>query len=495
MSKHHDLQKTYSRRDYLKTLGLGIGSLVAWGCQPSPEGRKSKKPPNIVLLFTDDQGTLDVNCYGSKDLYTPNMDALAHSGVRFTQAYAHTVCCPARALLMTGRHPQRSGVNTWVQGNAKSETGLNMHLDEITLAEVLKSASYSTALFGKWHVGADFNHGPTTQGFDEFFGLRDGFIDNYYHYQLHGKGYHDLYRGTQEVFKEGEYFPDLIVSEAERFIEENRSRPFLLYMGFNLPHYPEQAYSKFDEMYADLPEPRRSYAKVVSTVDEHMGQILKKLDELGLRDNTIIIFSSDNGHSSENIKIRVDDHNTGLPKGHNYGANGGGGNTGKWRGAKGSFFEGGIRVPAVISYPSRIPGNVVRDQAVTLADFYPTILDLCGISLPDRKLDGQSLMPIIKSDRTPTHHNIMHWQWEETWAVREGDWKLIYNGRDTTDKWQDHSQPRRKIPKVFLGNLADAQPELHNYADEKPEIVQRMIKLHEEWAKDVTPQKMEKPLR
>jgi arylsulfatase A-like enzyme len=204
--------------------------------------------------------------------------------------------------------------------------------------------------------------------------LRDGFIDNYNHYFLHGKGFHDLYRGTEEIFEKGKYFPDLVVREAKRFLDENKSKPFFLFVSFNLPHYPEQAYTKFDEIYAKLPVPRRSYAKVISTVDDHMGQILKKLDELGLRDNTIIIFISDNGHSSESYRIRVENHNSGLPKGHNYGANGGGGNTGKWRGAKGSFFEGGIRVPAVISYPSEIPANVVRDQAITLADFYPTIL-------------------------------------------------------------------------------------------------------------------------
>ena len=491
-------QTIYTRRDYLKTLSLSIASLMLRGCKPLYEGRETKNPPNVVVFFTDDQGTLDVNCYGSKDLYTPNMDALAYSGVRFTQAYAHIVCCPARALLLNGRHPQRSGVNTWVQGNAKEKTGINMYLEEITLAEVLKNAGYSTALWGKWHLGADFNHGPTKQGFDEFFGLRDGFIDNYNHYFLHGKGFHDLYRGTEEVFEKGKYFPDLVVREAKRFLDENKSKPFFLFVSFNLPHYPEQAYTKFDEMYAKLPVPRRSYAKAISTVDDQMGQILKKLDELGLRDNTIIVFTSDNGHSSERSRIGVENHNSRLPKGHNYGANGGGGNTGKWRGAKGSFFEGGIRVPTVISYPSKIPANVARDQAITLADFYPTILDLCGLSLPDCKLDGQSLMPIIKSADTPTHHRVMHWQWEEreiSWAVREGDWKLIYNGRDTTDEWQGHPQPRRKIPKVFLGNLADAQPELKNYADEKPKIVQRLMKLHEEWAKEVEPHKIAKPNR
>jgi len=484
-------EKMYSRRDYLKAMGLGLFSLMVPGCgRKSEEPLKSERPPNVVVFLTDDQGTLDVNCYGAKDLYTPNMDALAFSGVRFTQAYAHTVCCPARALLVTGRQPQRSGVETWVQGNAKEEIGKNMYLNEITLAEALKGVGYKSALFGKWHLGADLGHGPTKQGFDEFFGLRDGFIDNYNHYFLHGSGYHDLYRGTQEVFEDGQYFPDLIVREATRFLEENQSRPFFLYMGFNLPHYPEQADKIYEARYASLAMPRRTYAQAVSTVDGHIGQIMDKLDELGLRSNTIIVFTSDNGHSSERARISVKNHSSGLPEGHNYGANEGGGYTGKWRGAKGCFFEGGIRVPAVISFPSKIPADVVRNQIITIADFYPTILELCGAPLPERKLDGQSLMPIIQSPDTPTHHRVLHWQWEErevTWAVREGDWKLIYNGRDTTDEWQGHPQPRRKIPKVFLGNLSDAQPELKNYAEERSEIVERLTKLHEEWAQGVEP--------
>ncbi|MBD3676043.1 MAG: sulfatase-like hydrolase/transferase, partial [Planctomycetaceae bacterium] len=140
--------------------------------------------PNVVIFFTDDQGTLDANCFGSKDLYTPTMDQLAQDGIRFTQAYAHAVCCPARAMLMTGRYPQRSGVNNWTQGNAKSAPGINMSLDEVTLAEALHDAGYQTALFGKWHLGAHVAYGPTKQGFDEFFGHRGGFIHNYNHFFL-----------------------------------------------------------------------------------------------------------------------------------------------------------------------------------------------------------------------------------------------------------------------------------------------------------------------
>ncbi len=423
--------------------------------------------PNVVILFADDLGTLDANCYGSKDLYTPNIDALAADGVRFTQAYAHVVCCPARAMLMTGRHPQRANVNSWQQGDARGKPGLNMFLSEVTLAESLRAAGYRTALFGKWHLGAAFTHGPTKQGFDEFFGLRDGFIDNYNHFFLHGGGFHDLYRGTEEVFARGKYFPDLMTAETLRFLEANRDRPFFLYVPFNIPHYPEQADEKFAERYSKLPEPRRSYARVVSTTDDRMGRILAKIEQLGLREKTIVVFMSDNGHSAESAKISVQGHTSGYPKGHNYGANGGGGNTGKWIGHKGQFLEGGIRVPAIVRYPGHLPRGVVRDQAITACDWLPTILELCDVKPSGAKLDGASLLPIIR-DNAPTHHRVMHWQWQQNWAVREGDWKLI----------QTRGNP-------LLVNLAEEQPERKNHAAEQPQRVEQLRAMHEAWAREI----------
>ncbi|MHC4506815.1 MAG: sulfatase-like hydrolase/transferase, partial [Planctomycetota bacterium] len=457
------------RRDFLKALGLGTLALAS-GRKASGAGKK--KRPNVVILFTDDQGTLDAGCYGSKDLYTPAMDELARTGVRFTQAYAHTVCCPARALLMTGRHPQRSGVNTWMQANAKdARRGANMLREEVTIAEALRAAGYRTGLFGKWHLGAHFDHGPTEQGFDEFVGIRDGFIDNYNHYFLHGKGFHDLYEGREEIFAKGKYFPDLMTARALEFIETNKDRPFFMYVAFNIPHYPEQADSKFDERYKDMKMPRRSYAKMISTTDDRMGIVVAKLEALGLREDTIVIFMSDNGHSREHNSIRMDNHNSGLAKGTYYGAHGGGGNTGKWRGHKGTFYEGGIRVPAVVSYPAKLPKGVVRDQAITAADWFPTIMALCSLPLPEVTLDGRSLLPIIKSADAPTHHKVMHWQWQSKWAVREGPWKLIGRSR----------KPE------FLGSLDDPRPETKNYIKEKPDIAARLKKLHDEWAKDVRP--------
>ena len=257
----------------LVVLGL-LGCLML---TPAGSPARAAEKPNVLILFTDDQGTLDANCYGSKDLITPNIDRLAATGVRFTQAYAHTVCCPARAALLTGRHPQRGGVRHWTQGDMNAADGINMALEEVTLAEALKSAGYRTALFGKWHLGAHRDFGPKKQGFDEFFGIRDGFIDNYNHFFLHGSGFYDLYEGTEKVDADGDYFPELMVQRSLRFLDQNKDRPFFLYVPFNIPHYPEQSLEQFQELYQDMEDAaRRSYGAIVEEFQPGPG-----IDEIG----------------------------------------------------------------------------------------------------------------------------------------------------------------------------------------------------------------------
>jgi len=435
--------------------------------------------PNVVILLTDDQGTLDANCFGSKDLITPHMDKLAATGIRFTQAYAHAVCCPARAALFTGRHPQRGGVVNWTQGDRHGSDSQNLHMasEEVTLAETMKSAGYRTALFGKWHLGAEIGHGPLDQGFETYFGHLGGFIDNYRHFFLHGKGYHDLWDGNQEIFRAEQYYPDFLTDCAVQYIEDNKAGPFFITVAFNLPHYPEQPGEKFKDAYADMPMPRQSYARVISTVDEHIGRILRKLEQTGVRDNTIVIFMSDNGHSTENnAGIAVDNHASGYPRGHYYLAHGGGGNTGKWIGQKGSFLEGGIRVPAMISYPAKLPQGEVRDQIVTIMDWFPTVLELCGIKPQSNasKLDGRSLTPVIADPHAPAAHDVLHFAWANQWAVRKGDWKLI-------------SQLNRqsKTTELSLHNLAEPSPEVKDHHAEQPQVVKELQALHQAWQEQV----------
>jgi arylsulfatase A-like enzyme len=210
---------------------------------------------------------------------------------------------------------------------------------------------------------------------------------------------------------------------------------------------------------------------MISTTDDRMGRILDRLEKRKLRGNTIVIFMSDNGHSTEDgARIRKD-HRSDMKEGHYYHAHGGGGNTGKWRGSKGSYYEGGLRVPAIISYPARLPEGEVRGQAITAADWFPTILDLCGIERPKVQLDGHSVLPLIQKPDSPSLHRTLHWGWGNGWAVRKGDWKLIGNG----------NQPR------FLGSLAGEHPEAMNHLKEKPKLVQQLLQLHQGWVEETRP--------
>jgi arylsulfatase A-like enzyme len=439
----------------------------------------ASQQPNVLVMLTDDQGTLDANCYGSSDLFTPNIDRLAATGIRFTQAYAHMVCCPARAALLTGRHPQRSGISNWTQGDRYGSDlpKINMASEEFTLAEAMKTAGYRTALFGKWHLGAKVGHGPLDQGFDTYFGHLGGFIDNYRHYFLHSKGFHDLWDGNDELFRRDVYYPDLLVDRALHFIKAHSAVPFFMLVAFNLPHYPEQPMVKYEDKYADMPMPRRSYARVISSVDEYVGQILDQLEASGIRENTIVIFMSDNGHSVENnAGISVDDHSSGYPRGYYYLAHGGGGNTGKWIGHKGTFLEGGIRVPAILSYPARISPGQTRDQVVTIMDWFPSILDWCSVELKGKspRLDGHSVVPIVEDASTPSPHQVLHFAWTNNWAVRKGNWKLI------------GKQDAEGHPVAYsLHNLAEPKPEVKDHAMEQPDIVTELLELRRAWASDV----------
>ena len=224
---------------------------------------------------------------------------------------------------------------------------------------MFKAAGYATAHVGKWHLGFAKGMTPNEQGFDDSFGFLGGCIDNYSHFfYWHGPNRHDLWRNGKEVHHDGQFFPELMVAEAGRFIEANRSRPFFMYFALNMPHYPYQGYAKWLDRYRSLPHPRREYAAFVSTLDENLGRLLARLDELGLRENTIVVFQSDNGHSTEERAFF------------------GGGSAGPYRGAKFSLFEGGIRLPAIISWPGHLPeGQVARPTGPRMrldADRWPS---------------------------------------------------------------------------------------------------------------------------
>lgn len=429
--------------------------LFAAGCLMPLAGSAQSQKPNVIIFFTDDQGYADLNRYGSKDLHTPNIDKLCDEGVMFTQFYSNSsISSPSRAALMTGRYPHRAGM-----GDMASSTkgGYGMPSSEVTIAEVLKAVGYSTAIVGKWHLGYKPEIMPNNQGFDYAFGHIGGCIDNYSHYfYWDGPNRHDLWENGVEIYKSGENFSDLMVDQANRFISENKNKPFFLYFASNYPHYPLQGDKKWREYYKNLPEQRANYASMVSTIDEKIGMVIDRLEKEGIKDNTIIIFMSDNGYSTES--------RTGY----------GGGSAGNLRGAKFSCYEGGIRVPAIISFSKLLPKNQIRDQVAMGADWFPTILDLCNIENPSVLLDGRSLVKLIKSDKEITPHKVLNWEVYNSWAVRKGDYKLV-----ATD------QLKNKKYSYELFNMVNDENETCNLALTHHEIVEELVKEHEIWKNDV----------
>ncbi len=428
-------------------------------------GVSAAEKPNVVVILIDDLGSADLGCYGAEDMVTPHLDALADGGVRFTQFYAAApVCSPSRAALLTGRYPVRCGV----PGNAGSQSGAPGGLppEEITLAEMFKAAGYATAHIGKWHLGYTPEMSPNAQGFDHSFGHMGGCIDNYSHFfYWSGPNVHDLHRNGVEVFHDGEYFPDLMVREASQFMQQHREDPFFVYFAMNMPHYPYQGDAKWLEHFKNVPYPRNLYNAFVASMDQRIGDLVAKLDELGLRDNTIIVFQSDNGHSTEER------------------AHFGGGSSGLYRGAKFSLFEGGLRLPAIISWPGKLATGETRSQVAHACDWMPTLAEFCGVDILNPDLDGRSLGGVLRSDSEKTPHDVLHWQvgagGGAQWSVLRGDWKLIGKTRDTTDG--------RSPSEVtgFLSNLRDDPSEQTNFADTHPDVAAELQRLHDDWVAEL----------
>ncbi len=457
----------------LKILAFILFVVLNTSCSEGVEQKQKSEKPNVLLILTDDQGSIDVNCYGSNDLQTPNMDRIADRGVRFTNFYAGApVCSPSRAALLTGKTNLRAGLkgNVPVPEYANKLEKYGMPTEQITMAEMLKTNGYYTALVGKWHLGHQKETLPNGQGFDHFFGHQRGCIDNFSHFfYWQGPNKHDLYRNDEEVNYPGSFFQDLMVDEIKGIVNTKREEPFFIYWAFNSPHYPYQGSQRWLEHYQDMPSPRKEYAAFLSTTDESIGKVINELERIGKLDNTIIIFQSDHGHSLEERAFH------------------GGGSAGQLRGSKFSLFEGGIRVPAIISYPGVIPESEVRNQVVMEMDWFPTVAALTKTKIDVDQLDGRSLMQIILKKDQGDPHQVMHWQngsYDENncqWAIRQGDWKLIGNARDPKLELTS----REKVDKLFLVNLKMDVTEKENLADKYPDKLKELKDMHTAWIAQV----------
>ena len=411
--------------------------------------------PNVVLIITDDMGWADLSSYGATDIKTPNIDSIGRDGIRLTDFYANGVMCtPTRAGLISGRYQQRYALEIPL-GHAASPSGhLGLPVTGHSLPQLLKTNGYATALVGKWHLGYKPEFSPRAHGFDYFFGLKSGYHDFYQHND--NAGAPDLFENETPIAVDG-YTTDLVTERAVKFITQNAGRPFFIDVAYNAPHWPYQPPGKpsiaRDHARHVLPSDpdagtRADYAAMVERVDRGVGDILGTLARLKLADNTIVIFTNDNG--------------------------------GEWLASNGPLFnrkmtvwEGGIRVPALIRWPGRIPAGKVSDQVGITMDLTATILAASGTRVPaDARLEGVNLLPIW-AGKAPTTERTLFWRTGFAGftqrAVRSGDWKLV---RDGTGH-------------VFVFNLRSDPGERQDLANRRQDVAQKLWPLVQAWERDV----------
>jgi arylsulfatase A-like enzyme len=440
------------------------GLFCAVALCPSSFLKANATRPNFVIIFTDDQGYEDIGCFGSSDIRTPRLDAMAAEGIKFTSFYAQPICGPSRAALMTGCYPLRVAE----RGNVKQVHPI-LHSDEITIAEVLKAAGYATACFGKWdlakHSQSTFfiDLFPTRQGFDYFYGTptSNDRIANIFRNE-------DLIEEETDISTLTRRYTD----EAIGFIEKHKEDPFFVYIPHTMPHTRLAASTQFKGK-----SKRGLYGDVIEEVDFHVGRILDTLTELKLGANTYVLFTSDNGPWLIKNKSHADGH---LPADH-------GGSAGPLRSGKVSTFEGGVRVPTILWGPGRVPAAQTCDKLASTLDILPTFASLAGAQIPvDRAIDGEDITHLFHGqfeksdpDKTFFYYLRVHLQ-----AVRQGNWKLhLPRGKEPIGaapfSRNLHIAPADRIgfEEPFLVNLQNDISETTNVAAKHPEVVERLLKL------------------
>lgn len=359
-----------------------------------------ERKPNILIIVGDDMGYADVGFHGCKDIPTPHLDALAKSGVRCSSGYVSgPYCSPTRAGLLTGRYQQRFGHEFNPAGGAD----IGLPVKETTLADRLKSAGYATGLVGKWHLGSAAKFQPQQRGFQEFYGFLGG--AHSYLPEVKGAG---ILRGTEPA-NEKDYLTDALGREAVAFIDKHQKEPFFLYLAFNAVHTPLHATDKYLQRFSKIEDKtRRTYAAMMSALDDAIGAVTAKLRAAGLEDNTLIFFISDNGGPTMMGTTINGSSNAPL------------------RGSKRQTLEGGIRVPFVASWKGKLPAGKVYEQPVIQLDLHASALAAAGIAVsPEWKLDGVNLLPYLDGKNAQPPHAALYWRFGDMMAIRQGDWKLV----------------------------------------------------------------------
>jgi len=461
------------RRSFLKMMGAGAISLGPAAYLTA--GKSSLRKPNIIFVLIDDMGWRDLGCYGSEYYETPNIDRLAGQGMQFSDAYTcGPNCAPTRASLMSGQYTPRHGIVT-VGTSARGPAHLRKLIPQenktvldagiTTIAEAIRLAGYVGASMGKWHLGNDPGHGPIGQGFDlNVGGYEAG----------HPKSYFSPYKNPElKDGPKGEYLTDRLTDEALKFIEANHSKPFFLYLPHYAVHTPIRAkkemIAKYKTKKPSNGQGNPTYAAMIESTDQGVGRMMAKLDELGLTDDTIVIFSSDNGGVGgyKALGIKGPEVTSNAPL----------------RGGKGMLYEGGIRVPLFVRWPGVVKPASRCDAPVITVDFYPTLLEMTGAQRPARQaLDGRSIMPLLRSSGGIGREAIFWhfpaylqggggtWRTTPAGAVRKGQWKLIEFFEDG---------------RVELYNIVRDISEKNNLAEKMSEKAKELHKLLRNWRKSV----------
>jgi len=394
-----------------KLLIILLTVYIPIGCAAQQNNSDGLEQPNIVLLFADDAGYADFGFQGSKEMLTPNLDKLASEGVRFTQAYVtHPTCGPSRAGLITGKSQYRFGyeennVPTYMsEVSAVDGTEMGLPVDEVTMADYLKKLGYTTAVYGKWHLGGADRFHPTKRGFDEFYGFRGG-ARSYFEYLDEPKDHmNKMERGFGNFEEHKGYLTDALADESLLFIEKSAKakKPFFAFLSFNAVHTPMDANPEDLAKFPNLTGKRKIVAAMSLALDRAAGKVLDKLKELGIDDNTIVVFTNDSptdANASSNLPLS---------------------------GIKATHLEGGIRVPFIMKFPGRLKAGTIYDFPISTFDLLPTFFNAAGGDTNDLKdIDGVDLLPYINGQNTERPHETLFWKRDARAVIRKGDWKLI----------------------------------------------------------------------
>ncbi len=463
---------------------LLLASLLLATCAPvAAQNTSAQARPHIVIFVIDDLGYADVGFNGGREIQTPSIDALAAEGTVLAAHYVQPVCSPTRAALMTGRYATHTGVYTIVRPNAR----WGLPLDERTLADALRQAGYSTAITGKWHLGEfDARYRPTSRGFDHQYGHYFGAIDYFTHQR---DGQNDWYRDDKPLAEDG-YSTELIASEAARLIKQHQpnadKQPLFLYVPFNGVHAPLQVPEKYLQPYAALRGNRRTYAGMLAAVDTAIGSITAALRDAGMLQNTLVLFTADNGGPSPRVVT----------------------SNGNLRAGKGTLYEGGVRGCAFVRWPGKIPAGTRTDQPVHVIDWYPTLLRFAGGSLEQPKpIDGKDLAPLLCEGKPSPHDALLLVQSPQRAAVRSGDWKLLLSpslaadgdtvqksakaakGANAGRRNAKAAQKKSDSPNAGLElyNLREDPGEQQNLASSQPEVVAELRSQLEQLLQNAVP--------